>query len=125
MGVVTVYLVPVPRSRWVLRLCTWYQSRDRSLMLTHLKSLVILLLECCCQLYNPWKPKDIQAIDAIQRTCSYKITEVQHLKCWERLNKLKLFFLQHRHLCYILIYIWKITQHMVPNIEGIECHKIK
>ena len=36
---------------WVLRV---FQSRDRSLMLT-LKSLVIPLLEYCCQLWNPIK----------------------------------------------------------------------
>ena len=34
-----------------------FQSRERSLMLTLLKSLVIPLLEYCCQLYNPQKAK--------------------------------------------------------------------
>ena len=57
---------------WVLRV---FQSRKRSLMLTLLKSLVIPVLEYCCQLFNPWKAKDIQAIEAIQRTFTYKITE--------------------------------------------------
>ena len=36
---------------WVLRV---FQSRDRFLMLTILKSLVIPLLEYCCQLWNPF-----------------------------------------------------------------------
>ena len=70
---------------WVLRV---FQPRERSLMLTLLKSLFIFLLEYCCQLWNPWKVKDIQAIDAIQRTFTYKITEVQHLNYWERLHDL-------------------------------------
>ena len=35
---------------WVLRVFQW---RKRSLMLTLLKSLVIPLLEYCCQLWNP------------------------------------------------------------------------
>ena len=61
---------------WVLRV---FQSRKRSHMLTHLKSLVIPILEYCCQLRNPWKGKDVQAIKAIKRTFTYKITEVQHL----------------------------------------------
>ena len=56
-----------------------FQSWKRSRMLTLLKSLVIPLLEYCCQLWNPWKTKDIQAIEAIQRTFTYKITDVQHL----------------------------------------------
>ena len=62
------------RMGWVLRM---FQSWKRSLMLTLLKSLVIL--EYCCQLWNPWKVKDIQAIEAIHRKFTYKITEVQHL----------------------------------------------
>ena len=49
-------------------------------MVTLLRSLVIPLLEYCCQLWNPWKAKENQAIEAIQRTFTYKITEVQHLK---------------------------------------------
>ena len=93
-------------------------------MLALLKFLVIPLLEYCCQLWNPWKAKDIQAIEAIQRTLTYKITEVQHLN-WERLHELKLYSLQRRGECYIIIYIWKITQHMVPNINGTIGHEIK
>ena len=46
---------------WVL---TVLQSRKCSLMLTLLKSLVIPLLEYCCQFWNPWKAKDLQAIEA-------------------------------------------------------------
>ena len=64
---------------YVLRVFQW---RKRSLILTLLKSLVIPLLEYCCQLWNPWKVKDIQAIESIQRTFTYKITEVQHLNYW-------------------------------------------
>ena len=61
---------------WVLRV---FQSRKCSLLLTLLKSLVIPLLEYCCQVWNPWKAICIQAIEAIQQTLTYKITEVQHL----------------------------------------------
>ena len=113
---------PDTRWEWVLRV---FQSRKRSLMLTLLKSLVIPLLEYCCHLWNPWKAKYIQAIEAIQRTFAYKITEVQHLNYWERLHELKLYSLQRRRECYIIIYIWKITQHMVPNIDGTMGHTIK
>ena len=67
---------------WVLRV---YHSRKRSLMLTLLKSLVIPLLECCSQLWNPWTEKDIhEAIKAIQRTFTHKITEAQHLHYAEK-----------------------------------------
>ena len=106
----------------MLRVC---QYRKCSLMLTLLKSLVIPLLEYCCQLWNPWEAKDIQAIKAIQRTFTYKITEVQHLNYYERLHELKLYSLQRRRERYIIIYIWKTTQHMVPNIDGTMGHTIK
>ena len=102
-----------------------FQSRQCSLMLTLLKSLVIPLLEYCCQLWNPWQANDIQASEAIQRTFTYKITEVQHLNYWERLHELKLYSLQRRREHYIIIYIWKITQHMVKNIDGTIGYTIK
>ena len=68
---------------WVLRV---FQSRKLSLMLTLLISLVFPTVEYCCHLWNPWKAKDIQAIEAFQLTFTYKITEVQHLNYWERLT---------------------------------------
>ena len=80
-------------------------SRKRSLMLTLLKFFVIPLLEYCCQLWNPWKAKDIQAIEAIQRPFTYKITEVQHLNYWKRRHELKLYSLQTRRNRNIIIYI--------------------
>ena len=94
-------------------------------MLTLLKFLLIPLPEYYCQLWNPWKAKDIQAIEAIQRTFTYKITEVQHLNYWERPYDLELCSLQRLGERYIIIYIWEITQHMVPNIDGTMRHTIK
>ena len=88
---------------WVLRV---FQSWKRSLILTLLKSLVIPLLEYCCQFWNPWKAKDVQAIEAIQRTFTYKITEAQHLNYWERIHELKLYSLHARRERYIIMYIY-------------------
>ena len=65
------------------------------------------------------------SIEAIQRTFTYKITEVQHLNYWERLHELKLYSPQSLCERYISIFIWKIIQHMVPNIDGTMGHKIK
>ena len=59
--------------------------------------------------------KDIQAIKAIQRTFTCKTAEVQHLN----------YSLQRRRERYIIIHIWKIAQHMVPNIDGTMGDKIK
>ena len=94
------------------------------LMLTLLKYLVIPLPEYCCQLWNPWKSKDIQAIEAIQRTFTQRITEVQRLNYWERLHEDKLYSLQRHRERYIIKYICKTTQHMVPNIYDTTGNKI-
>ena len=72
---------------WVFRVFQWPKL---CLMLTLLKSLIVIpLSEYCCQLWYPGKAKDLQAIEAIQRTFTYKITEVQHLNYWERLHEFK------------------------------------
>ena len=42
----------------------------------------------------------------------------------ERLHEHKFYSLQRRSERYMIIYIWKITQHMVPNIDGTMGHKI-
>ena len=46
-----------------------------------------------------------EAIEAIQQTFTYKITEVQHLNYWERQHELKLYSLQRRREHYIIIHI--------------------
>ena len=63
--------------------------------------------------------------EAIKRAFTSKITEVQHLNYKERLHELKLYSLERRRERYIIIYIWKITEHVVPNIYGTMGHKIK
>ena len=69
--------------------------------------------------------RERHTIESIQQTFTDKITEVQHLNNWERLHELKLYSLQRRRERYIIIYIWKITQHTVPNIDDTMGHKIK
>ena len=81
-----------------------FQSQQRLLMLPRLKSrhsptrVILPALEST-------KAKDIQAIEAIQRTFTYKITEVQQLNYLERLHELKLHPLQRRRERYIIKYI--------------------
>ena len=71
-----------------------------------------------------WKAKDIQAIEAIQRTFTYKITEVQqHLNHSETLHELKLYSLQRPRERYIIIHIsnektsktWNTVHYSVSN----------
>ena len=64
--------------------------------------------------------RHVQAIKVIQRMFTYKITEVQLLNYWERQDEHRLY---SRQRC--CVYVWKITQHMVPNIDGTMGHKIE
>ena len=69
-----------------IKSATTYKSYDDSNIdnKEHVRDLGIMMsIEYCCQLWNPWKAKDIQSIEAIQRTFTYKISEVQHLNYWE------------------------------------------
>ena len=54
-----------------------------------------------------------------------KYTENSKNIIFQNKFKLKLYSLQRRRERYIIIYIWKITQHMVPNIDGTIGHTIK
>ena len=108
---------------WVMGV---FQYRKRSLMPTLLKSLDIPLLGDCCQLWNPWKAKDIQTIEVIQQTFSCKIHEVQHLTTGKDCMNSN-YTLSRDAVNFILyiIYICKMTLHIVPNIDGTMGHNIK
>ncbi|KAG0697989.1 hypothetical protein GWK47_026160 [Chionoecetes opilio] len=65
-------------------------------MLTLYKSLVVPLLEYCCQLWSPWKVGEKQSLEAVQRSFTSKISAVRDLDYWDRLEKLNLFSLERR-----------------------------
>ena len=106
---------------WVLRV---FQSRKRSHM-------PLLKISChsptrvLLPALENMESKGHTSYRSYQRTFTIRITEVQHLNYWERLHEHQLYFLQRLRERYIIIYIWKITQHMVPNIDGTMGHKIK
>ena len=100
---------------WILRT---FHSRGQLAMMTLFKSLVIPRVEYCCQLWNPDKQGDIRDIEGVQKSFTRKITGLSEMKYWERLDALNLYSLERRRERYIIIYVWKIIQGMVPNVEG-------
>ena len=100
---------------WILRT---FVSRDKLTMLTLLKSLVIPQIEYCCQLWNPYRICDIQNIECIQKSFTKKISGMNNLNYWQRLKALNLYSLERRRERYIIIYVWKIINELVPNIES-------
>ena len=103
------------RMGWILRT---FQTRGQTCMLTLYKSIVLPLVEYCCQLWHPYKAMDTKLLESIQRTFTSKIhnCQVRRLNYWERLKELNLYSLQRRRERYIIIYIWKILNRLVPNI---------
>ena len=104
---------------WILRT---FKTRDPFPMMTLYKSLVVPLLEYCCQLWSPHRPGDIQTIEAVQKTFTYRITSLRNLNYWERLQSLKLYSLERRRERYLILYVWKTKQGMCPNHSEFRFH---
>jgi len=98
---------------WILRT---FKTRQLLPMMTLWKSLVLPLLDYCSQLWCPSKKGEVLSIESVQRSFTSKITEIEHLNYWERLEKLQLFSLERRRERYLIIYVWKMISNMVPNI---------
>jgi len=101
-------------SGWILRT---FVSRDSDTMLILFKSLVLSRLEYGSQLWSPYKIKHITAVEKIQRSFTKHISGMRDLSYAERLCALRLYSLQRRRERYIIIYVWKILESMVPNLS--------
>ena len=103
------------RMGWILRV---FNTRDEYTMMTLYRSLVLPLLEYCCQVWNPKSLGMIRQLEAVQRTFTHRISGISHLNYWQRLTQLKMYSLERRRERYIIIYTWKILECHVPNIDG-------
>ncbi|XP_076038159.1 uncharacterized protein LOC143023512 [Oratosquilla oratoria] len=99
---------------WILRT---FKTRNPETMLTLYKSLIIPLIEYCCPLWCPTNIGQIRTIEAVQRTFTSRIDGLENTNYWERLRQLNLYSLERRRERYIIIYIWKIINGLVPNLE--------
>ena len=106
---------------WV---CRTFKSRSVSTMLTIWKSLILPKLEYCSQLWSPTVKKDIQKLELVQRDFVRKIHLNNHYNYWDILNCLNMYSLQRRRERYIVIYVWKILENIVPNVSSLEHRKI-
>ena len=100
-------------SAWILRT---FKSRAPPTMLMLWQSLVLPKMEYCSQLWNPWQKGDIQALEMVQWSFLRKIHDKEN-SYWERLSKYKMYSLERRRERYIIIYVWKILENLVPNIN--------
>ena len=100
-------------SGWILRT---FKSRDPQVMLTLWRALVLPKFDYCSQVWCPLNKGDIQRLESIQWSFIRKINGMYRLNYWECLSKLNLYSLQRRRERYRIIYTWKVTEGLVPNI---------
>ena len=97
---------------WILRT---FKTRERLPLLTLWRSLVMPILDYCCQLWSPAAAGLIQKIEMVQVSFLKKIVGMGSLDYWEQLDRLNLYSLERRRERYIAIYVWKVMEGKVPN----------
>ena len=106
------------------QICGWilnvFKTRDKTVMLTLLNSLVRSDLEYCCPLWDPFKIKSIDEVEQIQRSFTHKINGMHEVDYWTRLKSLDIPSLQRRREKLILILVWKIKNNFSPNDINLE-----
>ena len=100
------------KSGWILRTFT---TREKNPMMTLWRALVLPTLDYCCQLWCPAALGQINAIEKVQSAFFKKILGMADLDYWQQLSSLRVYSLQRRRERYIVIYIWKILEGLVPN----------
>ena len=105
---------------WILRT---FSSRDKLTMLILFKALVMSRLDYGCQLWSPYLIKHINMVEKVQRSFRRFISGMSGLSYTERLTVLMMYSLQRRRARYIIIYVWKILECLVPNLFPPICTK--
>ena len=98
---------------WILRT---FSSRESTVMMTLFKSLVLPRLDYGSQLWSPTKIHQIIMIGKIQKAFTKHIKGFSSFSYQERLSNLKIYSIQCSRERYIIIYVWKILENLVPNL---------
>ena len=105
---------------WILRTII---SRDQFVMLLMFKSFVLSRLEYSSPVWHPSMIKDINKLEAVQRSFTASIQGMEDLDYWARLRSLKLYSIQRRRERYIIIHLYKMYKSIAPNDIGIKFHE--
>ena len=76
-----------------------------------------LRLDYGSQLWSSYKAKDISLLESVQRAFTKHIQGMHTYSYADRLSMLKLYSLQRRRDRYTIIYVWKILESIVPNLN--------
>ena len=100
-------------SGWILNV---FFSRKSDVLITLFNSLVRSRLEYVCQVWDPIKINQIDALEDIQRRFTSKFTDSRNLNYWERLKKFKMMSLQRRREKLTILFVWRIKYNRAPNV---------
>ena len=89
-------------------------------MVTLFTSLVRPVLEYGCEIWCPYKIKDVIAIEKIQQNFTSKISSLSNLDYWQRLAELGLESLQRRRDKLVILHTWKIKNAIYPNTINLQ-----
>ena len=92
-----------------------FMIRNPEPLMMLFKTLVLPHIEYCCIIWNPYLQKEINMLEQIQRSFTSKLEGLNDLNYYDRLKRLKLYSLERRRDRYIILYIFKIINNMVPN----------
>ena len=84
-------------------------------MLTVWKSLVQSKLDYCSQLWSPNDQASIAKLEGVARHFTALVGGLEGLDYWERLSCLRLYSQERRRERYQIIFIWKVSQHLVKG----------
>ena len=101
-------------SGWILRT---FQSRDKYVMMTVWKTLVVPIHDYCSQLWSPCDIKNIKLLDTVQWNFVKKIQGMHGKSYSQILKELRMYSLQRRRDRYRIIYCWKMLEGIVPPIN--------
>ena len=99
-------------SSWILRT---FETRAVRPMITLWRTLVLPVLDYCCQIWSPWLKGLINDLESVQRSFTRRIHGLGHMDYWQRLKHLRLYSLERRRERYMIIYAWKIIENLVPG----------
>ncbi len=100
---------------WILRS---FSTRKQEHMLLLWKTYVLPKLEYCSVLWCPLKAGLIKKMDSLQWSFLRKIKmDKSSNNYWQVLWTLNLYSTQRRRERYRIIYVWKIIENIVPNVN--------
>ena len=72
-------------------------------------------LDYCSQLWSPSDQASISKLEGVARHFTSKVSGLENMDYWERLQTLKLYLQERRRERYQIIFIWKVLQGLVQG----------